>query len=230
MTATCPSGEHVSFGGLVAQFQAPPRSGPIVLPEGMRRTAANRWTVTGVSSSNKIGSRLTAVAYCDTGTTPRTVSRSVKMAAFATVTATAACPAGTVVAGGGFSSGASLEHQELVVQLAATSTQWSVTLRNITGAATSLNVYAYCAHAAAATPHTTTIALAPHKGGTARVGCPSPTKLVFGGLYAHSPAQGTKAAALAPFSWTAATTRQWVVTAYNAGDLEGHLDAIAYCR
>jgi hypothetical protein len=53
---------------------------------------------------------------------------------------------------------------------------------------------------------------------------------VFGGLVAHSPAVGKKAAVIAPFSWTASSNTQWVVSGYNAGGVAGTLDAVAYCR
>jgi hypothetical protein len=231
VTATCPKGEHVSFGGVVAQFDAPPRSGAIVLPEEMRRTASNRWTVTGTSTSNTVGSRLTAVAYCDHGSVPSSVSKSVTIAGRRTGSATATCPAGKIVVGGGYETGASTAHQEIVVRLEAISpTHWAVTVLNIASAVTTLTAVAYCAPASAVHEHSTTLHLRAHEGGTARVTCPTGTSVVFGGLLAHSYVSGTKTAVIAPFSWTAESTTQWVVTAYNAGNSSGSLDAFAYCR
>ena len=230
VTATCPKGEHVSFGGVVAQFASPPHSGPIVLPEGMRRTAPGRWTVTGTSASDVTGSRLTAEAYCDRGPVSATVSNSVKVAGFRSGSAIATCPAGTIVVGGGYSAGASKKNQEIVARLAAVSPrQWAATVFNISAAATTLTALAYCAKHAPVLGYVTAVTLAAHKGGTARVSCAKGTSLVFGGLYANSPTVGKKVAAIAPFSWTAASRTQWVVTAYNAGDVAGSIDALAYC-
>jgi hypothetical protein len=231
VTATCPKGEHVSFGGVVAQFHAPPHSGAIVLPEGMRRTAPNRWTVTGMSSSDVIGSRLTAVAYCARGSVPTSASSSVKVAGYSRGSTIATCPAGTVVVGGGFNAGASLQHQEIVERLAEPSArQWAVTVLNISKTKTTLTALAYCSRGGAPSAYSTTLSLPAHRGGTARVSCPKGTSILVGGLVAHSPAIGKKAAVLAPFSWTAASNSQWVVTGYNAGTVAGTLDALAYCR
>jgi hypothetical protein len=230
VTATCPKGEHVSFGGVVAQFASPPHSGPIVLPEGMRRTAPDRWTVTGTSASDVTGSRLTAEAYCDRGPVSATVSNSVKVGGFRAGTAIATCPAGTVVVGGGYNAGASKKNQEIVARLAALSAnKWAASVFNISTTATTLTALAYCAKHVPVVGYVTAVTLAAHKGGTARVSCAKGTSLVFGGLYASSPTVGKKVAAIAPFSWTAASKTQWVVTAYNAGDVAGSIDALAYC-
>ncbi|MGO9876014.1 MAG: hypothetical protein ACLPVY_19730 [Acidimicrobiia bacterium] len=232
VTTSCPRGEHVSFGGVVAQFVAPPHSGAIVLPEEMRRTASNRWTVTGTSTSEVTGSRLTAVAYCDQGSVPSSVSNSVSVGGYRVGAAIATCPAGTVVVGGGYDSDASATHQEIVVRLQALSArQWAVTVLNISSAATTLTALAYCARSGVvAREYFTTLKLPSHTGGTARVTCPKSTSLAFGGLLANSSTSGSKTAVIAPFSWTAASTTQWVVTAYNAGEAPGSLDAFAYCR
>jgi hypothetical protein len=231
VTTGCPRGEHVSFGGVEAQFVAPPHSGAIVLPEEMRRTAANRWTVTGTSESNVTGSRLTAVAYCDPGSVPSSVSDSVSIGGLRVGSAIATCPAGTVVVGGGYDSDASAMHQEIVVRLEAISArQWAVTVLNISSVSTTLTAVGYCARRGVAHEHSTTLKLSAHTLGTARVTCPKRTSLAFGGLRANSSTSGSKTAVIAPFSWTAASTTQWVVTAYNAGDAPGSLDAFAYCR
>ncbi len=231
VTATCPKGEHVSFGGVVAQFQAPPRSGAIVLPEGMRRTAPDRWTVSGTSSSAVTGSRLTAIAYCAQGAVPASTSASVKLEGSSSGSAIAACPSGTVVVGGGYNAGASPTHSEVVVRLdAPTARQWRVTALNISGAATTLTALAYCARGVAPAVRSTSLTLNAHKGGTARVSCPKGKSIVFGGLAAHSPLIGKQNAVVAPFSWTAASNSQWVVTGYNAGDVPGSLEALIYCR
>jgi hypothetical protein len=233
VTATCPKGEHVSFGGLVAEFKPPPDSTnkPVVFPEGMRRTAPDRWTVTGQSGTPGIGSRLTAIAYCDRGAVPSTASSTVAVAANRTGSVTATCPAGKVVVGGGYNSGASRAHLELMVRLERpTPTQWRVILRNIAPRATTITALAYCGPGPAPTPHVNTVKLPKNKGGTARASCPADTSLVFGGLIANSPRSGVHGADLEAFSWSAASTKQWVVTGFNDGDAGGTLEALAYCR
>jgi hypothetical protein len=233
VTATCPKGEHVSFGGLVAEFKAPPNAPkhPVVFPEGMRRTAPDRWTVFGQSGVPDIGSRLTAIAYCDRGAVPGTASNTVAVAEHRTGSATATCPAGQVVVGGGYNSGASRAHLELMVRLERpTPTQWRVILRNIAPRATKITAIAYCAAGPAPTVYVATVPLGKNKGATARANCPTGTSLVFGGLIANSPRSGIHGADLEAFSWSAATTKQWVVTAFNDGDAGGSLEALAYCR
>jgi len=232
-TATCPKGEHVSFGGVVAEFKPPANASnhPLVFPEGMRRTAPDRWTVSGQSGTPGIGSRLTSIAYCDRGAVPGTASSTVSVAAHRTGSATATCPAGEVVVGGGYDSGASLHHLELMVRLERTTpTQWRVILRNIAPRATKITALAYCGSGPAPTVHVATVSMPKNKGATARASCPANTSIVFGGLIANSPRSGIHGADLEAFSWIAATPKQWVVTGFNDGDAGGSLEALAYCR
>jgi hypothetical protein len=234
-TATCPNGEHVSFGGVIGEFRPPPKTTghPLVYPTSMHRTAANRWTVTGQSETIGTGSHLSAVAYCDPGIVPRRASSTVRLAGNDAKTAIATCPPGTVVVGGGYSSGSSFANVEYVGQLDLnSSTQLAVTMVNLVKAATTVSAIAYCAAGVAPTQHTTTLTLAGHRGGTARVGCPPGTSLVFGGVVV-SPPSGSSVknfSAVIPFSWTAQSTTQWVVTGYNLGTSSGTLAAVAYCR
>jgi hypothetical protein len=230
-TATCPRGEHVGFGGVVAQFHAPFGAGAVVLPEGMRRTAANKWTVYGQSATGLVGSRLTSEAYCETGAVPTAVTKTVRLPALDAASAIATCPAGTVVVGGGYNSGASIQHQEVVIAMEALSpTQWVVAMGNISRSASTVTAIAYCAKGVTPTQVVATVKVAGNKGGTARVNCPSGTSIVFGGVLASFGGAGNKITALVPFSWTAASNRQWVVTAFNLGNTAGNLDAFAYCR
>jgi hypothetical protein len=229
--ASCPRGEHVAFGGLVAQYQLPAGSGAEVFPEGMRRSADDKWTVYGMSGTDLTGSRLTAAAYCERGPVPRAATKTVPLPALQVASATATCPAGTVVVGGGYNSAASAQHIELVGRLQrSSSTQWVVTMINIMPKATTLTAIAYCSAGSAPKQVTKAVSLAPHKGGTARASCPKGTTLAFGGVLGDEFQAGTKFGAVAPFSWTASTTTQWVVTGYNAGNVAGKLTALAYCR
>src|SRR6185312_1569676 len=52
-TATCPKGQHVGFGGVVAPVKAPYGKGSLVFPTAMRRTASNKLTVTGQSGTGR---------------------------------------------------------------------------------------------------------------------------------------------------------------------------------
>ncbi len=232
-TATCPTGEHVSFGGLVAQFKPPVGAGALVFPTGMRRTANNKWTVYGQSGTTYGGSRLTAVAYCDHGTAaPRIASNTVTLPALSERTATATCPAGTIAVAGGYNSGAAVNHVELLTRLeqGATTRQWLVSMLNIEKTATKLTAYAYCAPGADPTIISKVVTVPANKGATAHASCPTGTTLLFGGLLALSPGDAHHSAALEPFSWTASSTKQWDVVAYNIGDRAGYLTALAYCR
>ena len=152
----------------------------------MRRTAPDRWTVIGQSGTPGTGSRLTSIAYCGRGAVPSAASNTVSLAAYRTGSATATCPAGTVVVGGGYKSGASLATLRscCLVCEATTPTQWRVMLRNIAKfRATALTALAYCGSRSGAHRCTsTTVAMPGEKGGTARASCPAKTSLVFGGL------------------------------------------------
>jgi len=233
VSATCPKGEHVGFGGMIGQFRPPPNvpNLPSVFPEGMVRTAPGRWTVTGQSDTTGTGSQLTAVAYCDVGSLPSVTSQTVGLPVGRSVSATATCAAGTVLVGGGFKSGASPGHKELLSQLERVSpTQWRVTMRNISKSATTLTALAYCGTGVGPTLYSSTVPLASQRGGAAHASCPAGTLLVFGGLVAKSPGSGAVSADLEAFSFTAGSTKQWDVTAYNAGRLAGSLESLAYCR
>jgi len=203
-----------------------------VFPTGMRRTATGKWSVYGQSGSSKMGSRLTAVAYCDHGTAASIVKeKKVSVGAFANASVAATFPVGTVVVAGGINSRAGLNHIELVTRLdRPTPRQFRASVVNITASSTVLTAYAYCGGGVAPTVHKRTVTLAARKGGIARAYCPAGTKLVFGGLLQTSPVSGSHGADVAPFSWTAPSNTEWNVTGYNAGDRAGTLSALAYCR
>jgi hypothetical protein len=234
VTASCPKGEHVSFGGVISEFKPPPKTTghPSVFPTSMRRTAAGQWTVSGASETVGTGSHLSAVAYCDRGSVPRVASSTVRLPGFDAKTAVATCPKGTVVVGGGYSSGSSRTHVEYVGQLdRESSTQLAVTMVNAVKAATTVTAIAYCAKGPAPSEHPTMLTLGGHKGGTARVSCPPHTSLVFGGVVVTPPSGSTgNFSAVIPFSWTAQSRTQWAVSGYNVGNLSGTLIAVAYCR
>jgi hypothetical protein len=234
VTATCPKGEHVSFGGLIAEFKPPPKAAghPAEFPTGMYRSAPDRWTVTGQSNSTGASGHLSAVAYCGRGRVSTSASRTAPLPGSRALSATATCPAGTVVVGGGYRSGSGSTHLEGVGQLLApSSTRWIVSMLNLTQAPTTITAIAYCATGVAPNPYRTTLTLAAHKGGTAHVRCPSKTSLVFGGVDTSEPTgPSTRSSLVIPFRLTATSQTQWDVAGYNDGDRSGTLSAVAYCR
>jgi hypothetical protein len=233
-TATCPRGEHVSFGGLIAEFQGPPKAAghAAEFPTSMSRVGSDRWSVTGQSNSISASGHLSAVAYCGRGTVATTVSRTAPLPGSRALSATATCPARTVVVAGGYRSGSGSTHLEGLGQLVApTSTRWEVSMLNLTRAATTITAIAYCATGVAPTPHRTTLTLAAHKGGTAHSRCRSGTSLVFGGVDTSEPnGPSTRSSLVIPYRLTATSQTQWDVSGYNDGDRAGTLTAIAYCR
>ena len=234
VTARCPKGEHVAFGGFIGEFRPPLRTAgrAATFPTSMRRTAPGSWTVTGRSDTVLTGSHLSAVAYCDRGKVSSSASNSVRLPGSRAKTVVATCPAGTVVVGGGYHSGSSATHFEGVGQLLALSpTRWEVSMLNLVSAPTTLTAIAYCAPGVAPTAYRSTLTLAPHKGGTSCARCPSGKTMVFGGVDTSEPTgPSSRSALVIPFSMTASSRTLWVATGYNDGSLPGTLTAVAYCR
>ena len=232
VTARCPAGQHVSFGGIVAQFR-PPAGPPYVLPGGVRRTADDQLTVYGFNNSRAAEGHLTAVAYCDNGSAPAAVERSASSGEGA-ASVVVSCPAGTVLVGGGYDGHPSPRHHDLIDSLERiSSTQWRATSSELTAEQSTLTAIAYCAAGVAPKLYSTTVKVAGHTAGTARANCPAHTSLVFGGLIAQKTGAAYQAAHTAQveaFSWTAPSHSQWVVTAFNVGSRTGNLTALAYCR
>lgn len=227
VTATCPTGKKVAFGGLVAQWD--PAHDAWVLPTGMRLTAVDRWSVYGQSLSSSRGSRLTAVALCDTTGPASVAEKTVSVAAHQVGSAVAKCPAGTVVVAGGFNTRA-LPYAEVVKGLERTAADsWRATILNIGSSATTIMAIAYCGPGPAPTLQSTQINIAGYRGGTARATCPGGTTLVFGGLVA-TVGWSNNLPHLIPFSFTADTTTTWSVAASNGSSVAGKLTALAYCR
>ena len=228
-TSVCPKGEHVAFGGLAGEY----KNRTAVLPEGARLTATDRWTVFAWNNvPNSKGLHLTSVAYCGHGGPLRVASKTVPFAG-GVVTAVATCPAGTVVVGGGYNSGASIKNQEMLVQLdRRSSNQWQVTMRNF-GAATTLTADAYCATGAApkvvASAAVTLTDSLNKKPSTARATCPKGTVLVGGGLRT-GPVKPLSTSFVAVLDWVAPTSTQWAVTAIDSIAYPSTLEAFAYCR
>ena len=222
-----------AFGGLVAQYQVPPGSGAEVFPEGMRRTADNKWTVYGMSGTDLEGSRLTAAAYCNRGSVPRVVTKTVALAGLQVASAIATCPSGTFVVGGGYNSGAALQHIELVGRLERlTPTEWVVTMVNIMPTATTVTADRVLRRRPRSHPgrdhdHAGGAQGWHHAGelpegnldrvrGCVRRRAPSPERTFS--------QQSRRSAGPRP------ARRSGSRTGYNAGNTAGNLNALAYCR
>lgn len=235
-TPTCPSGEHVSFGGVMSQFVGPitptNTNARLVITTGVHRLGSNprALTVTAVNP-RQAGARYTAIAYCDRGTVPTVATKTVRLAGLSTALATVNCPAGTVGVGGGYASGSGAHQVEYLGELVMNSpTQLAVGVANVTKTPTTLTALVYCAAGNVPTEHDTEMSVGGHKLVSAEVTCPSPTKLVWGGLDTSPPSgSGSSFSAVVPVSWYAPTATQWKVTAYNVGTKAGALAAVAYC-
>jgi hypothetical protein len=227
VSTNCPSGERVAFGGLVAQWD--PANDSWVLPTGMRRTAIGQWSVYGQSLSSSHGSRLTAVAYCDS-TGPSSVAQTtVSVASHHVGSAVATCPIGTVVVAGGFNT-RGLPYAEVMKGLErTTNTTWRATILNIGQQATTITSIAYCGPGPAPTLQAAQIPLASEHNGTARATCPIGTELVFGG-FVETVGWSNTLPHIVPFSWTADNTTRWAVAASNGGSVAGTVTSLAYCR
>jgi hypothetical protein len=229
-TATCPAGQHVLFGGFDGSQNA----------TGMRRTANDAWTVDAynVGTLNVYKGfepgpiSVSSFVYCGFGAVPSKATSTVELRyprrAFGS--ATARCPAGTVVVAGGFAStpGSTLGVTDLE--------RVAADLWRVSGYLTFLSTYvghpvvaltsiAYCGPGPAPKLVSRTIdSFASNGGGTARATCPIGTKLAFGGAIVPT-GSGTDYTDLKTLR--AETRSTWSVGG-NAGD--GKLTALAYCR
>ena len=102
VTAKCPRGTRVAFGGFKADFD--PHFGPhtgAIWISSLRRGSNRTWTASGINLGNGVGN-LTSVAYCGH------VAKTTQHSASAVVpgqkrrSATATCPKGQKLAFGGF--------------------------------------------------------------------------------------------------------------------------------
>jgi hypothetical protein len=209
-TATCPSGQHVLFGGF---------SNGVA---GMRRTASNQLTVDGYNLGGP-PLWLSAFAYCGRGPLSTKATNTVKVSSFGTATAT--CPAGKVVVAGGF---AASPHSVVAVtrleRVGNSRLRVSAYLRYGITKHTLLTAIAYCGAGPAPklVPHTVTL---PKTGGASEATCPSGHKLMFGGVIA-------KAAGYHPlvFAMVAVGQNTWRVRDSTDKHAASTLTSLAYCR
>jgi hypothetical protein len=215
-TATCPTGQHVLFGGFDGG------------EAGMRRTANDRWTVDTfnlpVPDVSPSSISVSSMAYCGYGPVASKATSTVEIRyrspSPASGAATARCPAGTVVVAGGF---ASTPHSVVFAtgleRVAAD--LWRVSARLLFGTHTALTSIAYCGPGPA--PKLVSRTIKTIIGGTARATCPVGTTLAFGG--GVTKASGSNFTFLRTLR--ADTRSTWSVGGYTGG---GKLTALAYCR
>ena len=234
-TATCPAGQHVLFGGFDV---SPPRSGrrnQSGIATGMRRTANDRWTVDAFNAGEPTAKgvigpspplSVSSMAYCGFGPVPSKATSTVqiRIGRRASGSATARCPAGTVVVAGGFASTAhSLVAVTGLERVAAD--QWRVTAYLPAAIAGStvvgLTSVAYCGPGPA--PKLASRTIKSPIGGTARATCPVGTTLAFGGAIVPTGSAGSDITYLK-------TLRAETQSRWSAGGVGGKLTALAYCR
>ncbi|MGO9874304.1 MAG: hypothetical protein ACLPVY_10940 [Acidimicrobiia bacterium] len=215
-TATCPTGQHVLFGGF---------DGGYFGGQGMRRSANNRWTTDAFNVffelpywSNPPLS-LSSYVYCGYGPVPSKATSTVELRGGAPPSATARCPAGTVVVGGGF---AISPHTQITVHALerVAADRWRVLASPFWDSHTELTAIAYCGPGPA--PKLVSRALDISGGsGTARATCPVGTQLAFGG--------GIVTASGAEYAFLQ-TLRADTRSTWSAGGRGEKVTALAYCR
>jgi len=225
-TATCPSGQHVLFGGFDGSSPG--------LATGMRRTASNGWTVDAYNPGNPENGtfepfpiKVSSMVYCGFGPVPSKATRTVELRypgrVFGSVTAR--CPAGTVVVAGGF---ASTPQSDVAVtgldRVAAGLWRVSAYLPFAFAghAVVALTSIAYCGPGPAPKLASRTVDDVVVDR-TARATCPVGTKLAFGGAIIPFGFEGVGSLK----TLSAETRSTWSVSG-NADS--GKLTALAYCR
>ncbi len=249
-TAICPAGQHVLFGGFDAR-KAGLEGALFGAATGMRRTADDRWTVDGWNEGNTPSIPvppptvppllLSSYVYCGNGPVPSRATSTVEIryphGRGGHASATARCPAGTVVVAGGFATSPGFSivngHVEVteatVTDLERVSAElWRVSAFLNGGTHTALTSIAYCGPGPAPKLVSQTVTSFNHAGyvGLARATCPAGTHLVFGGAVINPAADGSLQTLRVP----AHTKNTWAVTAAGSDARVTELTALAYCR
>jgi hypothetical protein len=197
--------------------------------QGMRRTANNRWTVDAFNilapPFGPFRVSLTSFVYCGYGPVPSKVTSTVELRGFGS--ATARCPAGTVVVAGGF---AISPHTKIRVNRLerVAADRWRVSASVFAVSHTALTSIAYCGPGPAPKLVSRTIdTRGPFDRtmvGTARATCPVGTTLAFGGAIVTT----TGSQVIFLKTLRAETRSRWSVG--GLGGIGGRLTALAYCR
>jgi len=212
-TATCPTGQHVMFGGFKWGTS------------GMRRTASNRWTVYGwnvaisVEGANNSPLSMSSMAYCGFGPLASKATSTVEIhydPSGRVGSATAQCPAGTVVVAGGFAT--TPNSAVLVTGLERVAAdRWRVSAHLLqTTAHAALTAIAYCGSGPA--PKLVSRRIKHYRFGPVHATCPVGRHLVFGGAIVKG------------YSVFLETMRAKNQTTWTVGGSAGDMTALAYCR
>jgi hypothetical protein len=195
---------------------------------GMRRTASNRWTVYGwnvsifLEGANNSPLSMSSMAYCGYGPVPSKATSTVEIRRRegvdeASGSATARCPAGTVVVAGGFATTPNTAVAVTGLERVAADL-WRVSAYIPLGITrhAALTSIAYCGPGPA--PKLVSRTIKTLTDGPALAPCPVGKHLAFGGAIVKG---GN------PFLETlrARTQSTWSVGGYG-----GKLTALAYCR
>jgi hypothetical protein len=225
----------VLFGGFDVSRPKPDRKDQTGFATGMRRTASNGWTVDAYNIGNieypagfePSPISVSSMVYCGFGPVPSKATSTVELRYPGRVygSATARCPAGTVVVAGGFASTPrSIVAVTGLDRVAADLWRVSAYLPFAFAghAVVALTSIAYCGLGPAPKLVSRTID-AVVVGRTARATCPVGTKLAFGGAILPLGFEG-----VGYLKTLRAETRSTWSVGGNADS--GKLTALAYCR
>jgi hypothetical protein len=148
VTAKCPRGTRVAFGGFKADFD--PNFGPntgAIWISALRRGSNRTWRASGLNLGNDAG-KLTAVAYCGHVAKTTKHSASALVPARKRRSATATCPRGQKLAFGGFVAPLtySAEFVQIDSAVRASGRTWTAQAVNTSNSLTAgtLRSLAYC--------------------------------------------------------------------------------------
>jgi hypothetical protein len=213
-TATCPSGSVVTGGGFAT-------SGHDMFVKTMNKSG-NGWIVYGV---NQLGSSqlLNAYAICfhNSGGTTSQVYKQVSAGAGSNGHATVACPAGSVVTGGGYAS----NDQFTVYNSSISGNGWQVYAHNNSGSSQLLNAYAICLAGTTATSSQVVkqVSIPGNSTKGIDIGCPSGSYLTGGGF------AGSTSLLIYNTSMTSSTPYAWESYARNLTGTSKLLNTYAIC-
>jgi hypothetical protein len=151
VTATCPKGRTVAFGGWASDLHYDPAAGSDVYINGLFRSSSRGWTARA-SNHNAAGDKagsLTSLAYCKKGAKPKAVSQVVSVPPGTFGNVSAKCPGGKEVVAGGFTADSRQTALDPVVQISSMQRSskrvWTVSGYSNGGIPGNLTAIAYCA-------------------------------------------------------------------------------------
>jgi hypothetical protein len=143
VTAVCPRGKKVLFGGFFTQHAiTPSASFPYPVVNEMRRVKSRRLRVRADNIGN-VPAKVRAIAFCGHGPKLQTASQTEPNPANSRSSATAHCPAGTRLAFGGFRT-PSETLLNVVSGLRRAAGGWRASASNEGGTPAAITAYAYC--------------------------------------------------------------------------------------